>query len=187
MQQEIAGIIPDVSGNGNDGALVGGTMQGRDGLTFDGATGYVNVGDAGKTLTDTQTIVVRFKTETGNKRIVSRTDVLSGGDYYIDSIGRLVFQNSSGAFVSDSTDYRDGRTHFSALSFNNDSLQFFVDGGAVGSTRAVTMLAASGDTLIAARSIGNNFNGTIHNAAIYNKAKSPEWILQEFNRARNMR
>ena len=196
LNEGAGNTVYDLSGNGNDGALVGGvnwidSSRGRV-LDFDGSSGYVNldsiVGAPGSNVPDeTFTAWIKLNNTTQRSGIVGYFR-----DGFWDSYGRGLKYDSG--YVKVMGEQADDNAQLS-FALSDTSRPYFIAGvcSASGALYVDGVLRASGDLssswnymLSVGNSRGwsdipenfNNFNGIIDNVHIYKYALSAEEIRQ---------
>jgi hypothetical protein len=149
------GVVTDQSGNGNTGTLFG-NLQFVAGilgqaLSFDGSTTYISAGNAA-TLTHSLTLAAWINTANASRTetIFSKFDASGSGRGYIfttNQNGNLAVRIGAADIsaypnlVTDPTVINDGKWHnvVAAISFELQTIQFYVDGKLTSST-AVNMV-----------------------------------------------
>lgn len=173
----------DVSGHGNLGALKNMSPNAQDsgwggsnfggGLHFDGADDYVDCGNKG-IVSKSITCWAKFTDSGSAQGIVSNnTD-----NYHLLSTGtngnRFATIPDSGAGVGVKTvnTYNDDQWHFVVVL--RDSNEIYVDGVKVATESDTNNYNIEAKTLIGRRWVLRNFNGSIDDARIYNRALNAE-------------
>jgi hypothetical protein len=184
----VGNIVPDLSGNGNHGTIVGGvTKLNEGGLKFDGSTGYVNCGNPTALNTNNFTIITTVIPTTGgyiydknvstynNGEYLIQYDlnyqrVLSSIDYYASNITSPSNSVPSGVSACIVQRY-DSSVH--SLFINN--VKYTVDYSA-------TRTHNSSNFVLGARNIySGNFGGTIQKIRVYNRALSDTEVTAAYN------
>jgi hypothetical protein len=184
----VGNIVPDLSGNGNHGTIVGGvTKLNEGGLKFDGSTGYVNCGNPTALNTNNFTIITTVIPTTGgyiydknvstynNGEYLIQYDlnyqrVLSSIDYYASNITSPSNSVPSGVSACIVQRY-DSSVH--SLFINN--VKYTVDYSA-------TRTHNSSNFVLGARNINSgNFGGTIQKIRVYNRALSDTEVTAAYN------
>ena len=190
---------PDISGYGNDGILLPAanpgvklTNEGRfkEGYYWHGTVGYSNcivLDDSVGNFTDNFTITSWFKTNTGNGRpAISKRGASTQYDIYISGGGGvLAFYDGASAFTA-ATGLADGQWHFGAWVIDGASSEIYADGVA-DRTFEPTITEADVPVNIGAYAsggadcAGGNFNGTIDEVKIFNRALTASEIAGLYN------
>ncbi len=197
------GDATDSSGNGNDGTVSGATWTGGvsgQALDFDGLDDYVDLGTM-DVSGDEMTLMAWFKADdfgVSDGRIISKAISQSEQGHWwmlstIDSAGdmRLRFRLKTGTnpssgtttLIASSGNLNNEWVHAAAV-YNGTHMILYKDGVQVGITPKTGSIAT--DNTVSAW-IGDNpgpnrkqFDGTIDEVKIYDKALTPEDIQQEY-------
>ena len=187
----------DLSGRGNIGTLTNGpTYSSSNGgsIVFDGVNDYVNCGSINFTGGTSITIEVWIKPNSSQN---AYTDILD----YNHTSGGFVIQQNNTALNQYYFGYWNGSSYSitSTITLNSNSFNHlvFVKSGTstIGYLNSVNTIQytgssninCSGYTLHLGRyvtSTGREFNGSISNTKIYNRALSADEVLQNFNAMR---
>jgi len=172
--------VYDKSGQNNHGTRTGGVAMsiGKIGQAgkFDGADDYVDVGNAGSTLTDNFTLSAWIKGSANNVRILSRRPSGTQWDWYVDN-NRVQFY--TGTSYGGAKIVTDNQWHLATIVINGANSSFYVDGAKDGSNFSPTLTAQAGNTLIGAFASGSSpWNGSLDDVRIYSRALSASEIWQ---------
>lgn len=120
--------LVDISGNGNNGTITGCVVQEKEGLVFDGTTGYVNFANT-KLATSDFTVITRVKLNdypASSKNIISTTTLDNGRflGIYNKSIG---LYNGSG-WISGVTELTPKQEYTLAYVCDGSVINLYVDG-----------------------------------------------------------
>lgn len=182
------GTLYDLSGNGNNGTLVGNThsVPGKFGnaLDFDGTGDYVEFGvvDAFKFAGDFSIVATFAYTGTANQIVISAARGGAGDIrwslFHSNFAGAFVFDiddNTTGMFVEADTAINDGTYHQVVGVRDGDNLRIYVDGREDGTPVDITGYGSLAGNTNATR-IGNeadgglDLNGQISDVKIYDRA-----------------
>jgi hypothetical protein len=188
-------IAYDSSGNGNNGTIYGAQwVQGKFGsaLSFDGVDDYVGVPHSSSLMVTTKfTLSAWVRTSlTGRYQYVIAKRAGGGGTkgygLLFDPNGQIygVIDDGTGANITVvSGNWADGKFHHVAYVRDDGVQRIYVDG----ILRATTNYVIGDITNTEPLKIGirgdniNPFSGLIDDVRIYNYARSPEQILQDYN------
>ena len=187
--------VVDSSGNGNTGYLSGftstTTVPGKIGqaLTFDGVNDYVNAGTGITWSADqTKSVSVWLKTSTVSKTFVNqaRTADSAGVIYlFIDATSHLEsWLNDSGFDFGGKL--TDNAWHHVVWVYDGSAETAYMDGSQLGGSNTENASASSGKTLFIGQYLGaaEQFNGSLDDVRIYNRALSAAEILQLYTLGR---
>ncbi len=208
---ETTGVIEDTSGNGNNGTAVGGVTFNVSGkfdtaFGFDGVDGYVYVDNFPEieSITSSINFTLSFWLKTNQNgdnyslspMLIEKREIVFWGDrvfqFSFNSNGKATFGFSE----------QDTQTHYDAVSSKivNDNTWHFITGRKSGNVYEIyvdgiyeSYLTGQGGQssndgiTIGARRLDTGvgsafFNGSIDEVAIYNRALSPEEILDHYKR-----
>jgi len=197
MVQGPAGTVQDVGSGGYAVDLFGSHIQRKSGVDFDGVTGYGKNSALDNWPNGKGAMTLLAVLDYTNADV--SPDRIAVGWYFIEltsiktTNGYIQFavRAASTQTVQSDVMWNDGKKHFvmgtydSAAGSNNVNL--FIDGvkQTVPKSNTGNMVSTSKFNIAARNDASSStycFDGTIHNAAIYNKAKSQAWYEQEFNR-----
>ena len=183
---ENGNMVPDLSGKGNHGTIVGGvTKLNEGGLQFDGSTGYVNCGSIANYLTQFS-MCIKLKTT----NLTTTQDVAGRGSSTTKQwLFRKNANNTFSLFISaDGTNTSDNLTTVQAINdtgyhnvivtFNAGLITITVDGVSVSKQSAVTSFSSQTAILTLAKSQWGGFflQGDIFEYLHYNRELSQSEI-----------
>lgn len=186
------GVIADMSGNQNNGTLVGNAQfvagKVNQALSFNGSTSYIATGSDVAGFTNSLTLAAWINTTNASRTeaIFSNFNAAGSGAGYIlgtTSQGNLAVRiggadiSAYPNLVTDPTIINDGAWHHvvATISFELQTIQFYVDGKPT-STTAVSLLpnGSGGATLQVGvnpwADYGDYFTGAIEGIQVYNRA-----------------
>ena len=174
--------LVDISGNGNNGTITGGVVQGKEGLVFDGTTGYVNFANT-KLATSDFTVITRVKLNdypTQARNIISTTTLDFGRflGIYNKSIG---LYNGSEWF-SGATELTPKQEYTLAYVCDSSAINLYVDGvldgtGSKGLYNGLSLEIIGKWT----SDFSRNVSGVIKDIRFYNRALSVQEIKDYHN------
>ena len=194
-------VAYDETANNNDGTLGGGTaayepswVEGKHGgaLSFDGVDDYVNCGnDESLNITDAITIEAWVKTidAVSDVGIVSRYTDWGSTHWELFRDGahpafRVNDESGNHSAITGTSDITDGNWYHIAgvRDPSTDKLYIYVNG----KSDATSVVDNTGQTtpainLLIGKRASTYFNGSIDEVRIYNYARTPEQILQDYN------
>lgn len=181
---EQSGDAADLSGNNNTGTVNGATqgVAGKGGLTaysFDGSDDYIDI-DEGRDSQSVYTFTAWVNANTLNSEdtviSLSNTQVLAYEFKSSNGFNSAVFDGSSWSVATSGVSATNEWLHL-AYQYDGSDLRIFVNGAESGLTTGVAPRAMNSEETIGARFInGSNFNGTIADVRIYNRALSQSEI-----------
>jgi hypothetical protein len=183
----------DVSRGGNNGTLTNGpTFNSANGgsIVFDGTNDFVNFGNILSNLSNI-TYEIWFNTTASSAYDAliekDRSPWMSAGLQLREGKVAWVVGNFSGppysTDVTSSLSYNDGNWHQAVGTYNRNTTNLFVDGVLQATTSSTAAIIYS----TAAFKIGfhsepfSYFNGRISKASVYNRALTPQEVLQNYN------
>ncbi len=182
-----ANTTTDKSGSGNDGTRTAVTpVPGKIGqaMKFNGTNSWINVGQAGATLTNNFTLSAWFKTTVNNVRLIARRPSSTQWDYYIQTNALCIYNNATS--LCGSKVITDGKWHLGMVVVNGGNVQFYADGVPDGTASAMSFSTQTGDTNIG--SIQNGaaglMNGSLDDVRVYNRALSAREVMQLYRMGR---
>ncbi len=187
MNEGSGGQVKDLSGNGNDGVLVGGVSWAIGkylGLNFPGSDDYVNCGTGSSIdITGNMTIVAGISPNSAPvnySQIANKEDISSAGYSFILHSDRTIQ-----FWIGDDTDFQGVQDATTALQdnifyqvvgrYDGTNISVFVNGQKEGSDVAQSPPATNAGTLglgIRHRNLDREFKGKIFYVYIYNRALS---------------
>lgn len=180
----------DVSGNGNNGALVNAPVwvAGKKGnaLSFDGTDDSVNI-TGPISLGDTWTVSVWFKTTSGGQDPLVSNRGIGGNVYFGISGGKaFLYQNGcSPPAINGNIPINDDQWHLYAFvrSSIDTTGKMYVDGILDKTGEQASCASQIGDSFAIAKDRDNNeyFPGSIDEVKVYNRALTANEILSEYN------
>ena len=191
--------VLDQSGNGNNGTTVSDPKQipGKLGqaLSFNGSSSVVVNSFPINTLTLSAWIrTTQIVGSSGSAQIINRDT--TGGNNSRDwqfriqgspAVPTIILFNTGGAIagVVASTTVNDGKWHLVTATWDGATIRMYVDGKASGSPASFSGTLNSGSPLLFAEASGitggSNFNGTIDDVRIYDRALSASDVEQLYN------
>ena len=197
MVQDTAGIIPDKSGNGNDGTIVGNPIatQGMmgNGFQFDGVDDYVVIPDSDALHfgADNFTISLRVcqNVAGGAQHIYDQRDGATdgivirfnpSGDVQVD------LNTESTPFLSSAV-LLSGQQHFISVERDGNTFTLYVDGEIEDTNTSTGSIDTTVDAVIGTRSFTsplNYLNGTVWSLQINDSAKGIGWQQKQYNLAK---
>jgi hypothetical protein len=198
------GNANDESGNGNDGTIMGPTLttdrfgNPDSAYSFDGTDDYIRVPDNDSLdLSDGLTIMAWIKSENteGARDIVvkwndntsDRSYIFKDWDYGDKLSIELAKENNEVlASLQSTTSIATGEWIFVATTFDSNTVKLYLNGAQDTSSTATGIIRASAtDMLIGAvftwGGIYQNFDGVIDDVRIYNRALTPDEILELYS------
>lgn len=179
--------VPDLSGNNNNGTIVGGvTKLNEGGLKFDGSTGYVNCGnttsfDVGNSAFS---IVAKISTASNTPQmIVSKNDFQSPYHGFYFAIFNNTTLRCNGVDASGTTfncdrtvSLCDNNIHTVAVTYSDTELKLYADGVQLGTALNVSGIGSLSDNTnfqIGARDGANTpFNGSMYEIFLFKRELS---------------
>ncbi|MDG5997819.1 MAG: hypothetical protein E3K33_12885 [Candidatus Brocadia sp.] len=188
FNEESGTIATDSSGNGNNGTIYGAswtTGRSGDGLSFDGANDYVNLGDPLSLQPNTVSVSVWFKTTDSNGIILRKRPY--GYGLEVRSSGRISFwiYNSAATLFRAISPiaYNDNAWHHAVGVYDGSRVRLYIDSVQVASASAGTICYTAGGIAIGrdGNFNGSYFSGLVDELGIYNRALSSQEISDLFN------
>ncbi|KKO18377.1 MAG: hypothetical protein BROFUL_02927, partial [Candidatus Brocadia fulgida] len=189
FNEESGTIATDSSGNGNNGTIYGAswtTGRSGDGLSFDGANDYVNLGDPLSLQPNTVSVSVWFKTTDSNGIILRKRPY--GYGLEVRSSGRISFwiYNSAATLFRAISPiaYNDNAWHHAVGVYDGSRVRLYIDSVQVASASAGTICYTAGGIAIGrdGNFNGSYFSGLVDELGIYNRALSNFAISESFTR-----
>jgi hypothetical protein len=191
-------IAYDSSGNGNNGTLVNDPtwVQGKFGsaLSFDGVDDYVNVGSIYSPYMSIEAWIYPRDLTKSYNAIIGRWQGVSGKYSYElsgrpdDSVALVISTNGTNIIECKSVTILQINNWYHIVgTFDGMNIKIYVNGKLENTCPVSGTIYNSGDsTLIGATRTGTgasayNWNGLIDDVRIYNYARTPEQILQDYN------
>jgi hypothetical protein len=188
----------DLSGNNNNGTLVGGpTFDSGNGgsIVFDGTNDYVNCGNASNlkfTNNFTINVWVKFNSLLGPQAIISNNE---NGGYGIlansasSRLETLYWINGSYRKSGENISNYNTSSWFNiSATFNGSNILFYRNGNLIQSVSAVGTVSTTNEPLIIGANPSVNgtsfvdfFNGKISQVQTYNRVLTEQEILQNYN------
>lgn len=196
MNEGIGSKAMDHSGHINNGTIYGASWTTgieKYALSFDGIDDYVNCGSGvSLNMTAALGISIHVNPNTGygetNARIISHDESTRWYVYVVDATKnvRMYLYTTAGVIaVNTSSPLPIGISTNLAFTFDGDYLRLFINGiledtsvkktGSIPTTNRILAIASN-------YSGGTNFNGTIDEVRIYNRALSPNEIYDHYSR-----
>ncbi len=192
-------MTPDMSGNKNNGTTVNSPtlVTGKIGqaLSFNGSSGVSVSSFAINTLTISAWIrTTQVVGSSGSAQIINRDT--TGGNNSRDwqfrmqgspAVPTIILFNTGGtiAGVAASTTVNDGKWHLVTATWDGSTIRMYVDGKVSGNPTSFSGTLNSGSPLLFAEASGatggSNFNGSIDDVRIYNRALSAFDIQQLYH------
>lgn len=183
----------DKSGYGNNGTLINGPgfdSSNGGSIVFDGVNDFVNFGNILSNLSNI-TYEIWFNTTASSAYDAliekDRSPWMSAGLQLREGKATWVVGNFPGTpystDVTSSLSYNDGRWHQAVGTYNRNTINLFVDGvlqATTGSTAAIVYSTAAFKIGFHAESF-SYFDGKISKASVYNRALTPQEVLQNYN------
>lgn len=178
----------DMSGNGNHGQLVNGVRESSDSLgalVFDGSNDYVNA-PVTKTASCTFSCWAKTTTLSGNPMLFNAGPDGTGPDlfFYSGYIHWNTWDGSNNPFASTPSSVTDGNWHYYVVVNDASSnAKLYYDGVFLGS--ATYRIASNNTNLTIGGTTGSyQWNGSISNFQVHNRALSAQEVQQNFNATR---
>ncbi|MFP5359227.1 MAG: family 43 glycosylhydrolase [Actinomycetes bacterium] len=187
--------LTDVTGNGYDGTIVGGSTLANGALTFDGSNDYVDLPDNILAGVEDITIEAEVRLDSalsGNYFIYGLGNTTGGvGDGYLFTTGNSQYRTSlaTGNWSTEQTVGsgsalpRDTWVHL-VYTISGDTARIYLDGVQVGTATVTTDPGEIGGGFTTANHLGRSnydadglLRGAFREFAIYNRALSPEEVL----------
>lgn len=174
-------VVNDISGNGFDGAIVGGSTWADGGVVFDGSGNEITVAhDAALAITGDMTIVAWLKYSSYDwHMLLTKTNGGTAGPYmaYVNAArGTIEFWrgNGSGGDYIESTDPGPtGAWYCAAVTMSGTTVTHYLDGASNGSGTLSTTIGDSGTGLkFGKRADGFYLNGSAKNMRLFDRALS---------------
>jgi Concanavalin A-like lectin/glucanases superfamily len=186
----------DASGNGRDGTLSGGITTGAagalagdadTGMTFDGSTGVIVLGNLAAFQSSSGTLEAWIKTtasDGGPHQILDKHDAYA---MYRDGNALSAFNWGAGGTPPAVGTINDDAWHHVVFTYQSGvatGSQFYVDGQPVGSAFTYTIGDQANGLCIGSNGLGSQFfSGSIDEVAFYPTALSADRILAHYNAA----
>jgi len=183
------GGLTDLSGNSNNGTLVGQPIYSSangGSITFDGVDDYIDLGTSLASQFSAQTVTVETYAKISS--VVSKNTLVSfnGAQSFFLPGNRLtttyqLYWDGTGGWKNGNTStWVTGQYYHFAWTISGTTLTFYVNGVADG-TATVGVFAPTSSTRIGFANAGEYCTGTIGDLKIYNKALSAAEIRQNYN------
>lgn len=183
----------DQTGNDN-GTITGGVTLGQPGpvsgggsMSFDGSTGYINLGTNANLQPQQWSIEVWFRSTVGGGYIFRNRSyghaIYLGGNGVTASDYYAADQSYHQAISPGATTYADGTWHYSVMTHDAASYVLYVDGAAVtsGASPSGTYYLPSGTAIARDGSCScSYFNGSLAEVAVYPMALSASQIANHY-------
>jgi hypothetical protein len=182
----------DLSRSANTSALTNGPSYVGAGsssyISFDGSNDYVNVNSNANILSKTEYTKAAYVYITN---FATSNNIISGGNtaqhaFWMFASNKLnAGHNGAWNTVVGATTFSLNRWYFCAVTYSSTSgWKLYLNGNQDGTSADTTTFTGSQFINIGAYDNGNNFTGRIAGALVYNRALTPQEILQNYNATR---
>lgn len=184
----VGNIVPDLSGNGNHGTIVGGvTKLNEGGLKFDGSTGYVDCGNPTALNTNNFTIITTVIPTTDGYIYAKNVNAYNNGEYLIqyDLNNQRVLSSIdyyASNITSPSNSVPSGVSACIVQRYDSSVHSLFINNVKYTVDYSATRTHNSSNFVLGARNIkSGNFGGTIQKIRVYNRALSDTEVTAAYN------
>lgn len=174
----------DRSGNGNNGTLTNGptfSSQNQGSIVFDGVNDYVLVGNQPSLSLTTFTLAAWIRTTTSTNQIILGKSHLTS--YYMNTAnGGFSLWTAGSTLGSVNIGLNDGNWHYVVATMVGTLKSLYADGRFITSNNGTIPTIDNAILYIGlSASVNIHFNGNIAQTQIYNRALTPQEILQNYN------
>jgi hypothetical protein len=165
------------------------TSANSGGLTFDGSTGFVGLGDIADRFTANQVTIISFATI--NSIVSKPTCVSFNGIFNVFYPGtrinatptQMYWDSVAGWKTANTANLSTNQIYCFAWTIDRTNLTFYLNGQADGTT-TVTNFAPTNPVRLGLGNAGEYHTGNVYNLLIYNRVLTPAEINQNFNSLR---